>query len=63
MDHMTRRGFLRGTAGGAAAALLLGRGQAAAQGTTSRTRLILLGTGGGPRILAPGRAKPANLPA
>ncbi|PYM23209.1 MAG: MBL fold metallo-hydrolase [Candidatus Rokuibacteriota bacterium] len=61
MDDMTRRGFLREAAGGAAAALLLGRGQAAAQGTTARTRLILLGTGGGPRILAPGRAKPANV--
>ena len=27
----------------------------------SGTRVILLGTGGGPRIIVPGRAKPANL--
>ncbi|HEX2567482.1 MAG TPA: MBL fold metallo-hydrolase [Burkholderiales bacterium] len=32
-----------------------------AQGAGKRTRLILLGTGGGPRIVAPGRSKPASL--
>src|SRR5205807_1456115 len=27
----------------------------------SRTRLILLGTGGGPRVIVPGRARPSQL--
>jgi ribonuclease BN (tRNA processing enzyme) len=42
-----------------AAAGCLGRRSALAQ--SGRTRLILLGTGGGPRIIEPGRAKPATL--
>ena len=51
---MKRRDFL-------AATLALAMGGVRAQGTPRRARLILLGTGGGPRIIAPGRAKPANL--
>jgi ribonuclease BN (tRNA processing enzyme) len=51
-----RRNFLRGGAALAAAALSpLGLAQSA------RTRLVLLGTGGGPRVTAKGRAKPATL--
>ena len=50
-----RRAFLSGTAALAAAVSLP---RALAQ---SRTRLVLLGTGGGPRVTAKGRAKPATL--
>jgi ribonuclease BN (tRNA processing enzyme) len=51
-----RRSFLAGTAALAAASLSpSGFAQA------PRTRLVLLGTGGGPRVTAKGRAKPATL--
>jgi len=53
MTGITRRSFL---AGAAAAALAPLRGL-----SQSRTRLVLLGTGGGPRVTAKGRAKPATL--
>lgn len=56
-----RRKFLAGAAASLAAAALSPLSAARAQGTGQRTRLILLGTGGGPRVLAPGRSKPANL--
>jgi ribonuclease BN (tRNA processing enzyme) len=60
MTSTTRRRFV---SGGVAMALVTGasRRSAQAQSGTNRTRLILLGTGGGPRVLSPGRAKPANL--
>ena len=52
----TRRRFLGGAAALAAASLSpFGFAQA------PRTRLVLLGTGGGPRVTAKGRAKPATL--
>jgi ribonuclease BN (tRNA processing enzyme) len=52
----SRRRFLSGAAALAAASLSpVGLAQAA------RTRLVLLGTGGGPRVTAKGRAKPATL--
>ena len=52
----SRRGFLGGAAALAAASLSpFGLAQ------TARTRLVLLGTGGGPRVTAKGRAKPATL--
>src|SRR5258708_7939333 len=54
-----RRNFLSGAAALAATAALAPlRAQAPA---TPKTRLVLLGTGGGPRIVAPGRSKSANL--
>src|SRR5260221_13999025 len=54
-----RRNFLSGAAALAAAAALAPlRAQTPA---TPKTRLVLLGTGGGPRIVAPGRSKSANL--
>ena len=52
---ITRRRFIGGAAAFAAAAAL----PSFAQGP--RTRLVLLGTGGGPRVTPKGRAKPANL--
>src|ERR1051325_10536606 len=60
MQSTMRRAFLSGGIALAAAAALrplAARGQDAAK----RTRLVLLGTGGGPRIIAQGRSKPANL--
>jgi ribonuclease BN (tRNA processing enzyme) len=52
----SRRRFLGGAAALAAASLSpFGLAQ------TARTRLVLLGTGGGPRVTAKGRAKPATL--
>jgi ribonuclease BN (tRNA processing enzyme) len=52
----SRRRFLGGAAALAAASLSpFGLAQ------TARTRLVLLGTGGGPRVTAMGRAKPATL--
>ncbi len=52
---MTRRFFLSGAAALASASLWpLGFAQAP-------TRLVLLGTGGGPRVTAKGRARPATL--
>jgi ribonuclease BN (tRNA processing enzyme) len=58
---IARRKLLAGAGAALAAAALSPLGAARAQGTRKRTRLILLGTGGGPRIVAPGRSKPANL--
>src|ERR1051326_1181582 len=54
-----REFFVR--AGALAAAAVLPHWGALAQETARRTRLVLLGTGGGPRIIASGRSKPANL--
>src|SRR5712691_10979027 len=59
MISPSRRKFLSGTAALAAAALAPLR--ARAQGVSRKTRLVLLGTGGGPRVIPNGRAKPANL--
>src|SRR5712691_6319815 len=54
-----RRNFLSGAAALAATVALAPlRAQVPAK---PKTRLVLLGTGGGPRVIAPGRAKPANL--
>lgn len=52
---MKRRAFLRGASALAAASAL----PAFAQG--AKTRLVLLGTGGGPRVTAKGRGKPGNV--
>jgi ribonuclease BN (tRNA processing enzyme) len=60
MTGTTRRSFLVGS-GGALGALVVSRLAVLAQAPAGRTRLILLGTGGGPRIIVPGRAKPANV--
>jgi ribonuclease BN (tRNA processing enzyme) len=49
-----RRAFLKAVAAAAALAPLRPLAQ-------SRTRLVLLGTGGGPRVTAKGRARPATL--
>jgi ribonuclease BN (tRNA processing enzyme) len=57
----TRRNFLTGTTALAATAVLSPWSATRAQTADKRTRLILLGTGGGPRVVVPGRAKPANL--
>jgi ribonuclease BN (tRNA processing enzyme) len=58
MSSITRRDFVSGAAALAVAAVFPpSRGWA--QG--ARTRLVLLGTGGGPRVTAKGRAKPATL--
>jgi len=59
MISSSRRNFISGTAALAAAALAPLRA-ARAQGP-AKTRLVLLGTGGGPRIVAPGRSKSASL--
>ena len=59
-SFQARRKFLSGTAV-LAAAVLSPRQAAFGQPAGKRTRLVLLGTGGGPRVVAPGRAKPANL--
>ena len=54
-----RRNFLSGVAALAVTAALAPlRAQVPAK---AKTRLVLLGTGGGPRIVAPGRSKSANL--
>lgn len=58
---IARRKLLAGAGASLAAAALSPVSAARAQATRKRTRLVLLGTGGGPRILAPGRSKPANL--
>jgi len=56
MDSIARRQFMSGAAALAAASLSpFGFAQ------SPRTRLVLLGTGGGPRVTAKGRAKPATL--
>src|SRR6267378_1131026 len=57
----SRRKFLSGTAAWAATAALAPLRAARAQGTSKKTRLVLLGTGGGPRVIPNGRAKSANL--
>jgi len=61
MTSIARRKFLAGAGALAAMAALSPWNAARAQGAAKRTRLILLGTSGGPRILGPGRSKPANL--
>jgi len=58
MVSTTRRRFMGGAAALAAAAALPSIGLAQ---PATRTRLVLLGTGGGPRVTPKGRAKPANL--
>jgi len=59
MISSSRRNFLSGAAALAATAALAPlRAQGPAK---SKTRLVLLGTGGGPRIVASGRSKSANL--
>src|SRR5467141_678915 len=55
-----RRNFLSGAAALAATAVLAPLRAARAQGP-AKTRLVLLGTGGGPRVIPNGRAKSANL--
>src|SRR5260221_8814534 len=55
------RNFLARSAAFTAIAALSPWNPADAQGPVKRTRLILLGTGGGPRVTALGRAKPASL--
>src|SRR6266850_5086740 len=60
MISPSRRKFLSGTAALAATALAPLR-SARAQGASKKTRLVLLGTGGGPRVIPNGRAKSANL--
>src|SRR3989441_9776328 len=58
----SRRDFLSCTAALAATAVLAPWRAARAQGPAKqKTRLVLLGTGGGPRVIPNGRAKPANL--
>jgi len=57
---ITRRSFIGGAAALAAVAASSPL-RAFAQGAAARTRLVLLGTGGGPRVTAKGRAKPATL--
>ena len=61
MVSSSRRDFLSGTAALAAAAALAPLRAARAQGPAQKTRLVLLGTGGGPRLIPNGRAKSANL--
>ena len=58
MRSIARRKFIGGAAALAAASLFPPKGFAQGGGST---RLVLLGTGGGPRVTAKGRAKPANL--
>ncbi|TMG70668.1 MAG: MBL fold metallo-hydrolase [Betaproteobacteria bacterium] len=60
MISPSRRKFLSSTAALAATALAPLRA-ARAQGASKKTRLVLLGTGGGPRVIPNGRAKSANL--
>ena len=60
MISPSRRKFLYGAAALAAGALAPLRA-ARAQGASKKTRLVLLGTGGGPRVIPNGRAKSANL--
>jgi ribonuclease BN (tRNA processing enzyme) len=58
----SRRNFLSGTAAFAATAVFAPLRAARAQDPAKpKTRLVLLGTGGGPRIIPNGRARPANL--
>jgi ribonuclease BN (tRNA processing enzyme) len=62
MISSSRRNFLSGTAALAATAALAPLRAARAQAVArKKTRLVLLGTGGGPRVVPNGRAKPANL--
>src|SRR5437660_12713481 len=60
MISPSRRKFLYGAAALAAGALAPLRA-ARAQGASKKTRLVLLGTGGGPRVIPNGRAKSGNL--
>lgn len=61
MVSTSRRRFLSGATGLAVTASLSFWHGARAQSGRKRSRLILLGTGGGPRIVVPGRARPSNL--
>jgi ribonuclease BN (tRNA processing enzyme) len=61
MTSMARREFLASVGAWATMAALSPWNALRAQNLDRRTRLILLGTGGGPRIIAPGRSKPASL--
>ncbi len=61
MISSSRRDFLSGTAAWAAAALAPWRAARAQGPARLKTRLVLLGTGGGPRVIPNSRAKPANL--
>src|SRR3989475_10216536 len=61
MISPSRRKFLSSTAALAATAALAPLRAARAQGASKKTRLVLLGTGGGPRVIPNGRAKSANL--
>lgn len=61
MSRITRRTFVSSAGALAAAEALSPWSRAFAQGAGGRTRLVLLGTGGGPRVTAKGRAKPATL--
>jgi ribonuclease BN (tRNA processing enzyme) len=61
MNPKTRRHFLFDVTAIAVTATLFPWHATHAQSGSKRTRLILLGTGGGPRIAVPGRARPANL--
>lgn len=61
MGTLTRRAFLVGMGTAGAAAVLGTRFILRAQPAEKRMRLILLGTGGGPRVTVPGRSKPATL--
>ncbi len=56
-----RRQFLAGAGALAAMAAMSPWNAACAQDARKRTRLILLGTGGGPRIIPRGASKPATL--
>ncbi len=60
MHSPTRRHFIGRSAALAAGALFPWSGSSS-QAAEKRTRLVLLGTGGGPRVTAKGRAKPATL--
>ena len=61
MSSITRRRFAGGAAALAVVTALSPWGGGSAQPAGGRTRLVLLGTGGGPRVTATGRAKPATL--
>ena len=56
MHSIARRYFMSGAAALAAATF-----SPWSFAQSSRTRIVLLGTGGGPRVTAKGRARPATL--
>jgi len=61
MNSIARRTFLSGVTALAVTATLSPWHATHAQSQSKRTRLILLGTGGGPHVAIPGRARPASL--